>query len=682
MEYLLYLLVGFPFAAAILSYLVGRQNKQARNFLVIAVCLVTFAFSVALYMNGEGTEVRVDFLVMGLHLKADGFRSMYAVILSLMWCMTSIFSQEYFAEHYRNRNRYYLFLLLTLGAALGVFLSCDWMTAFVFFEILSLTSFVWVIHDETEGALRAAKTYLAVAVIGGLVLFMGLCLLHHAFGTLEMDAIAALALQYENRTYLYAAGLCILFGFGAKAGMFPLHIWLPKAHPVAPAPASALLSGALTKVGIYGIIVLSTSLFHGDENWGNMLLLLAVATMFGGALLAVFAIDLKRILASSSMSQIGFILVGVAISSALGEEGSIAAAGSIYHMMNHSILKLALFMGAGAVYMNLHALDLNRIRGFGRRKPILAVLFAFGGLGLGGIPFFNGYLSKTLLHEAILEYAHHTGSLWINGVEWIFMLTGGMTLAYMTKIFVALFLDRPVEAGIKSEKRYYANPISLIVLTLAAVMIPIMGNPQVLVRFVEPALAFAGGSHLHVPDFFAWEAMKGALITVGVACMVYFGVIRGLLMKNGCYLNRWPKVLDLENTVYRPILLTVLPGVLGVVAKGFSNLPDLIFRGLPWIFGFVLRFLCDLPDRALVLLRKSFFREVKPKISIHKGSILSETLGHVANRLTHTNRFVMYYGSMEKWMRETISEIGSGFSFALLLTCLGLCVTLIGLLLF
>ena len=681
MEYLICFLVGFPILMAFLSYLVGRQNKNARNFLVIAVSLVTLATSVALYL-GKGGDLRLDFLVLGLRLKADGFRSLYAVILSLMWFATSVFSLEYFGEHYRNRNRYYFFLLLTLGAALGVFLSADWMTAFIFFEILSLTSFVWVIHDETEGALRAAKTYLAVAVIGGLVLFMGLGMLYKAFGTLEMDAIAAMAPDFANKSWLYGAGLCILFGFGAKAGMFPLHIWLPKAHPVAPAPASALLSGALTKVGIYGIVVLTTSLFHGDEAWGNMLLVLAVATMFGGALLAVFAVDLKRILASSSMSQIGFVLIGVALSAALGEEGSIAAAGAIYHMMNHSILKLGLFMGAGAVYMNLHALDLNKLRGFGRKKPVLAVLFAFGGLGLGGIPLWNGYLRKTLLHEAILEYAHHTGSMWISGVEWIFMLTGGMTLAYMTKIFVALFLDKPGEESLKSKKGSYATLLSQVVLALSALLILIMGIPGVMARFVEPALFFAGGSHLHIPHFFAWEALKGAVITLCVASVVYFGLIRGLLMKNGRYLDRWPARLDLENTLYRPILLGFLPGLFGGVAKLLSALPDLVFRALPWVFGAIFRFLCDLPDRILLVLRKTVLREVKPKVAIHKGSLVSETLGHVANRLTHTNRFVMYYGSVEKWMRENVSEIGSGFSFALLLTCLGLCVTLIGLLLF
>ncbi|MBE6999990.1 MAG: sodium:proton antiporter [Ruminococcaceae bacterium] len=631
--------------------------------------------------GAEYTASIPGFCGFGMSFRLDGFRVLYALIGGVMWLMTGMLSKQYFAHHYHNRNRYYFFTLMTLGATAGVFLSDDLYTTFIFFEVMSFTSYTWVAHEENPGAMKAAETYLAIAVIGGMVTLMGLFMVHHLIGSLSFEALHH-AGEHMDPSQLYLPGILVMFGFAAKAGAFPVHIWLPKAHPVAPAPASALLSGALTKVGIYGIVVLTTSLFHGDEAWGNMLLVLAVATMFGGALLAVFAVDLKRILASSSMSQIGFVLIGVALSAALGEEGSIAAAGAIYHMMNHSILKLGLFMGAGAVYMNLHALDLNKLRGFGRKKPVLAVLFAFGGLGLGGIPLWNGYLSKTLLHEAILEYAHHTGSMWISGVEWIFMLTGGMTLAYMTKIFVALFLDKPGEESLKSKKGSYATLLSRVVLALSALLILVMGIPGVMARFVEPALFFAGGSHLHIPHFFAWEALKGAVITLCVASVVYFGLIRGLLMKNGRYLDRWPARLDLENTLYRPILLGFLPGLFGGVAKLLSALPDLVFRALPWVFGAIFRFLCDLPDRILLVLRKTVLREVKPKVAIHKGSLVSETLGHVANRLTHTNRFVVYYGSVEKWMRENVSEIGSGFSFALLLTCLGLCVTLIGLLLF
>ena len=182
------LLVFFPFLAAPLSYLIGKRSRDSRNFFVIAVSAVALAFALAVWHleSGESFET---VLAGGLSFRADGFRGLYSVVIALMWFMTSLLSREYFSEHYRNRNRYYFFLLLTLGASFGVFLSADFFTAFVFFEILSFTSFVWVIQDETPGADRAAKTYLAVAVIGGLVLFMGLALLYHRFGD-EDDAPA------------------------------------------------------------------------------------------------------------------------------------------------------------------------------------------------------------------------------------------------------------------------------------------------------------------------------------------------------------------------------------------------------------------------------------------------------------------------------------------------------------
>ena len=165
---------------------------------------------------------------------------------------------------------------------------------------MSFTSYVWVAQEETAPALRAGQTYLAIAVLGGMVMLMGLFLLYHMFGTLEISELRAHAADADARL-LYTAGGCLLVGFGAKAGAFPLHIWLPKAHPVAPAPASALLSGILTKAGIYGVLILSAQLFFGDPVWGALLpCRVGVLTMFGGALLAVCSVDLKRTLACSS----------------------------------------------------------------------------------------------------------------------------------------------------------------------------------------------------------------------------------------------------------------------------------------------------------------------------------------------------------------------------------------------
>ena len=177
----------------------------------------------------------------GLTFTTDGFRSVYAVVTAVMWAGTSLFAKEYFKEERENLNRYWFFVIVTLGATEGVMLSGDLMTAFVFFEILSFTSFTWVIHEETPGAVRAGYTYLFIAVIGGLVLFMGLALLQFSTGTLSFAELKEAAERSEEPGMVLAAGICILLGFGCKAGMFPVHVWLPKAHPVAPSPASALL---------------------------------------------------------------------------------------------------------------------------------------------------------------------------------------------------------------------------------------------------------------------------------------------------------------------------------------------------------------------------------------------------------------------------------------------------------
>ena len=248
---LIYLMIFMPMLGAFVSYLVGRKSKTVRDYLVSGIAIAECAIAVVLfllYQKWEGTIVTLpEVCGLGLNFTVDGFRVLYATIATFMWMMTSVFSTEYF-EHYRNRNRYYLFQLITLGATVGIFLSADLYTTFVFFEIMSVSSYVWVAQDEKQASMRAAATYLAVAVIGGLTLLMGLFLLYTQAGTLRIDQLYE-ACHGKN---VYAACFCMLVGFGAKAGAFPLQIWLPKAHPVAPAPASALLSGILTSKNVKG----------------------------------------------------------------------------------------------------------------------------------------------------------------------------------------------------------------------------------------------------------------------------------------------------------------------------------------------------------------------------------------------------------------------------------------------
>ena len=655
-------------------------------------------------MNDTMDLVIPGFCGMGMHLRLDGFRIIYVLIAIVMWAVCGLFSLEYM-RHYGNRRRYYVFFWITFLATAGVFLSADLYTTFIFFEIMSFTSYVWVAFDEKKESLRAAETYLAVAVIGGLVMLMGLFLLYDMTGTLEMDGLgrAVEEVLSGNGVYgsggtgrLYAAGGLLLFGFGAKAGCFPLHIWLPKAHPVAPAPASALLSGILTKAGVFGIVVVSCVMFGTDGNWGLLVAVLGFITMFLGALLALFSVNLKRTLACSSVSQIGFILTGIGMCCLLksaGQGNGLAVRGTFLHMVNHSMFKLVLFLCAGVVFMNLHQLDLTDIRGFGRKKPALLFCFLMGALGISGIPMWSGYVSKTLLHEGIVEYGEMlargmgpaSGSLigsagggvhpagWSYGIsavlgapaiwkaaEWLFLLTGGMTLAYMLKLFIVLFVDRhPVrQQEFDAMSSGYMNPVSRTVLCVCASVIPVFGScPQLFMdRAADLGQGFFQGNLLgHKVSYFAAGNLKGAAITIGIGIVLYMAVVRGLLMEkaesgeqpevrwdtggsssgvnsgnnsgaNGKigglylyrYVDRWPKWLDLEELIYRPILAVALPG----------------------IFGAVFRFV----DRYLVSTAVNLFRQV--------SAVLCRALDHMADglillarKITHRQR----NGEMVRW---------------------------------
>ncbi|MGN0405888.1 MAG: complex I subunit 5 family protein, partial [Bariatricus sp.] len=316
---LLAILVFYPFLGGILVYLAGKYREICRDYLADFITVSEFLAAAALMTVGSA-ELQVPGICgFGLGFTLDGFRGIYGCIASLMWMMVTVFSREYFRNH-ENKNRFYLFLLWTLGATMGIFYSADLYTTFIFFEIMSFTSYVWVVQEETEDAIRAAQTYLAVAVTGGMVMLMGLFLLHHELGTLVITELLPASAACTDKSLLYIAGTCLLVGFGAKAGAFPLHIWLPKAHPAAPAPASALLSGILTKTGIFGILIISCQLFFGDGVWGKLILAIGVVTMFMGALLALFSVDIKRTLACSSMSQVGFILVGIGMQGLLETE--------------------------------------------------------------------------------------------------------------------------------------------------------------------------------------------------------------------------------------------------------------------------------------------------------------------------------------------------------------------------
>ena len=415
---------------------------------------------------------------------------------------------------------------------------------------------------------------------------------------------------------------------------------------MAPAPASALLSGVLTKAGIFGVLLLTGQVLTGDHDWGMLLLVLGAITMVLGAVLAVFSTNLKYILACSSLSQIGFITVGASMLCLLGEHNALAANGTVLYMMNHSLVKLALFLFAGVVYSNTHALDLNDIKGFGRKKPLLHVLFLCGACSLAGIPGFLGYLSKTLVHEALVEYAHMSGMTLITVVEWLFLFSGGLTAAYLTKIYVAIFWQKGKESG-----RQWGKPLSVIALCLAAVALPVLGlTPHAIAEKISGAtLDFTGGHAFdHAIHYFAWTNLKGVVISLAIGMVVYFLFIRKVLMtREGFYLSRWPKWLSLEDSVYKPF-----------------------FRALFAVVGVVCRIACDAFDVVVLAVQRVLLRPSREK-ETQSYSPLVQAIARQSG-----DQAAQEAADRLETKQDLMDRMTHSLSFGLLMTCLGLCVVL------
>ena len=658
-----------PVLGAVVTPLAGRKNGAVREFFLRFFTLAELGLAGWLfYRVWNGEEFFLWFpsvLGLGLYFYVDTFRALYALLACFMWAMACQFSLQYFAGHGSHLGRYACFTLITLCGVVGVFFSDDLYTTFVFFEIMSIASYPWVAHEETPGAMRAAQTYLGVSVACGMVTLMGMFLCWRETGSLAFDALR----QNSGDPKLILPACLMLVGYCAKAGMVPLHIWLPKAHPVAPAPASALLSGMLTKTGLFGVIAIGMNLLGENAVFGHVLLGLGLVTMTLGAVLAVFSVNLKRTLACSSLSQIGYITVGLSCAMLLGHHGALAAGGAVGHMVNHSLLKLCLFLCAGAVYMNTHTLDLSELRGYGRGKYMLHIVFLIGALGLMGVPGLNGYTSKTMIHEGLVELAEEMEGFSVYRLcEWVFLFAAGLTTAYMLKLYICLFWQKNPDAH---KQAHYDEKTGNDLTVRSGLILEITIYPLLAVglfpNIVLLPLTNACASFLNRPAlshdvaFFSLTNLIGGGISLAIGILVYLFFVRKCLYNRvEGYLNKWPAKLDLEELFYRPVFTRFLPWLGCTVASFLDGIPNSklvlvwIPKGISNLFGF----LDHLPDSKLVkewipagtnalfgfmdrLPESKCVTKVIPGILTAVGRVFDELLDHVmllVKELFLTNR--------------------------------------------
>jgi len=448
-------IIVIPLIGAIAVLLRSDSDRQ-RNGIVVGTTLITFVLLLILYKPAieGGVHYTLSYLPgLDLSFKVDPAGWLVALITAFLWILSSIFGISYMTQE-GNRCRYDFFLLCTLSANLGVLLAGDYFTLFIFFEALLFLPYPLIAHKEDARAIKGANLYLYVGVISSLALLAGIVLLKHHTGTIAIQSIAADVSATMSSGIKYQIAALMIIGFGGKAGIFLEHFWLPEAHPVAPTPASALLSGAMIKAGAYGIFRVVTHLFmpQGDSvgewltlsNIGYVTIWVGVVTMFFAVLSALISSDSKRMLAFHSVSQMGYIVMGIGCAAYLGREGAMGVAGALYHIVNHALFKAALFLGVGAVYFRTHELDMYKLGGLWRNMPVAAVCLLIAVCGISGIPFFNGFASKTILHHAILEAYEHGHDPFLKFAEIIFIVTAAGTFASNMKLFILTFLgNRP-----------------------------------------------------------------------------------------------------------------------------------------------------------------------------------------------------------------------------------------------
>ena len=511
-----------------------------------AACVVTLIASVNILRTGHDLTLHSSAVLplTGVDLSLDPLSALFIATTSAVGLAASCYSIGYTKHSVRSRTATALFPLF-LTSLLLVPAAASVATFLVAWELMALTSMLLLLvdHRHRKAARDAYQWYASMTHLGAAAILIGFVLLAtHAGGQSFSDIRShAATLSPAMRSVAF---LLVVAGFASKAGAVPLHVWLPRAHPEAPSPVSALMSGAMVNVGIYGIIRVGNDLLHGGLLWWWLIVIaLGVISALYGALHASASSDLKRLLAYSTVDNVGLVLIGVGAAGALSVSGhhslaALAMLAALFHLVNHSVFKGCLFLGAGAIEHATGTRDLDQLGGLASRLPLTAVLFGIGACSISALPGFNGFASEWLLLESLLHgFAAHGGAILVALLAGVaaLALTGGLTAAAFVKAFGIGFLGQPRSIG--ATEAHEVAPSMLAGIALLAIPCLVIGiAPGLLTsplsRASEVALRASPPSPLRSGLGVDLSGITGAiepllLITAVLAAMLFtFGVVR------------------------------------------------------------------------------------------------------------------------------------------------------------
>lgn len=465
------LLIGIPIAAGVLSLFLSDRLKILIRALALLTTLATLVLSVSVFI-----QKTIYWPAEGYHIfAADNLSSFIGIALSLFAFLITVYSFGYVKKEF---GRYFGYILLTLGSSFGAVFANDLIVLLIFWGFLGITFYLLINTKGTDKASAAAKKMLII--IGGTdaLMILGIGLLWAASGTLAMDKIRVPI----NNASAIIAYLSIVIAAFAKAGAMPFHSWLPDVAEDGPTPVTAYLPASLDKlIGIYLLARASMNLFAASGNANMVLLVVGSATIVLAVTFALVQHDLKRLLGYHAISQVGYMVLGI------GTGNPIGIAGGLFHMLNNAIYKSCLFLAGGAVEKRTGTTDLSKLGGLVRYMPITFAGFLIASLSISGIPPFNGFVSKWMIYQGIIELGKDKNSLW---VVWLVcaMFGSALTLASFMKLLHAVFLGR-ASKNIKDIKEVgFSMSFPIVVLAGLCIIFGVFAFTLPIPLFIAPAL--------------------------------------------------------------------------------------------------------------------------------------------------------------------------------------------------
>jgi hydrogenase-4 component B len=486
--------------------LIPRRHNAWQKFLPTAV--ISFASLLALgyllwIFRWIGTDIVSSFLnwqlpFASLRAGIDSLSAFFMIPLLILAASSSLYGLRYFGKHDAGRSHWLFFSLLVSGMVM-VLLARNAVLFILAWEIMSLSSFFLVINDKKNpDAIRAGWIYFITAHVGTAFLLVIFFLLAAAAGSFDFNAWAGIRFSAGQADAVF---ILALIAFGLKAGFIPFHVWLPLAHPAAPSHVSALMSGIMIKMGIYGLLRILTFITPYHAWWGMLLIALGASSGVLGVLFALGQHDIKRLLAYHSVENIGIILLGIGIGITGVAYGSSAIAlfgfaGGLLHIVNHALFKGLLFLGAGAVIRQTGSGDIELLGGLIKKMPRTGLLFFIGAAAICGLPFFNGFISELFIYVAGINGAVQTSQSLLALVSLAVItslaLIGGLAVACFTKVFGIVFLGAPrtetaqVSGEVPASMLWSMGLLAVLCLGIG------LGSVAVFPIVIRPALIFAG----------------------------------------------------------------------------------------------------------------------------------------------------------------------------------------------